>query len=100
MAKHTKKRGSKIPENPRYIYDYRPGGVFAGKQVRFKRQKDKEVESTSEYFSVARYGSPQAALAAAVRWLEQNKRWMSDRRFKPRPAKHPEHRSNSRARAA
>lgn len=90
--KGSKKKGSKKggPKNPPHIYDYSPGGVAEGKQVRFKRQRDGKVESTSMYFSIARYGSMVAALTAAERWLARNKRWMDDRRFKTRPPRHPE----------
>jgi hypothetical protein len=78
-----------MKRNPKHIYDYRPAGKTAGKQVRFKRPARKGVDTTSMYFSRANYGSLPAALEAAKHWLVQNARWLTDRKFKPRAVKHP-----------
>jgi hypothetical protein len=67
-----------------YIYDYVPGGKVAGKQVRFKRTHRGRVETTSQYFSIAKFGSLRKAFVLAVRWRDRNIRWLWDRRFEPK----------------
>jgi hypothetical protein len=67
-----------------FIYDYKPGGKVAGKQVRFKRMRNGCVESTSQYFSIANFGTLSRAYAEAVRWRDRNLRWIFDRRFQPK----------------
>jgi hypothetical protein len=67
-----------------YIYDYNPGGNVAGKQVRFKRIWRGRTETTSQYFSIANFGTLRRAYVEAVRWRDRNIRWMNDRSFKPK----------------
>jgi hypothetical protein len=66
-----------------YIYPYSRNGDLEGYQVRFKRQKDRKVESVSQFFGIAAYSTAARAMRAAKRWRQKNSRWMVDPKFKP-----------------
>lgn len=72
-----------------YIYEYAPGGILQGYQVRFKRTVRKpkpgapRIEQKSAYFSLGAFnGDADKAFSAAERWRDLNVRWLDDPKFK------------------